>query len=56
MKQYGCIGKKLTHSFSKDIHMRLADYKYDLIELAEDEVGPFFKNKNFHNDIQMVWA
>ena len=47
MKQYGCIGKKLTHSFSKDIHMRLADYKYDLIELAEDEVGPFFENKNF---------
>ena len=47
MKQYGCIGKKLTHSFSKDIHMRLADYKYDLIELAEDEVRPFFENKNF---------
>ena len=44
---YGCIGKKLTHSFSKDIHSRLADYKYDLIELAEDEVKPFLESRNF---------
>lgn len=47
MKKYGCIGKKLTHSFSRDIHARLADYKYELIELAEDELQPFFENKNF---------
>ena len=32
MKQYGCIGKKLTHSFSKEIHAKLADYNYELIE------------------------
>ena len=47
MKQYGCIGKKLTHSFSKDIHSRLADYQYDLIELTEEEVGPFFAKQEF---------
>ena len=47
MKRYGCIGKKLTHSFSKEIHARLADYKYDLIELAEDEVESFFTDKDF---------
>ena len=47
MKQYGCIGKKLTHSFSKDIHARLADYEYHLIELAEEEIPPFFAAKNF---------
>ena len=47
MKQYGCIGKKLTHSFSKEIHARLADYEYDLIELAEEEIPPFFTAKNF---------
>ena len=47
MKQYGCIGKKLTHSFSKEIHARLADYAYDLIELTEEEVGPFFERKDF---------
>lgn len=47
MKKYGCIGKKLTHSFSKEIHARLADYKYELIELTEDEIAPFFKEKDF---------
>ena len=47
MKQYGCIGKKLTHSFSKEIHGKLADYPYDLIELREEDVAPFFKNKEF---------
>jgi len=47
MKKYGCVGKKLTHSFSKEIHGLLADYKYDLIELDEDEVAPFFKAKEF---------
>lgn len=47
MKKYGCIGKKLTHSFSKEIHARLADYNYELIELAEDEIKPFFDKKDF---------
>lgn len=47
MKQYGCIGKKLTHSFSKEIHARLADYEYHLMELAEEEIPPFFAARNF---------
>ena len=47
MKRYGCIGKKLTHSFSKEIHARLADYKYDLIELTEQEIQSFFEKKDF---------
>ena len=47
MKKYGCVGKKLTHSFSKEIHSRLADYKYELIELTEEELIPFFKEKKF---------
>ena len=47
MKQYGCIGKKLTHSFSKEIHGMLADYDYKLIELNEDEIAPFFTQKEF---------
>ena len=47
MKKYGCIGKKLTHSFSKEIHAKLADYAYDLIELTEDEIAPFFEKKEF---------
>ena len=48
MKKFGCIGKKLTHSFSKEIHSRLADYEYELIELAEDDIEPFFCQKNFN--------
>ena len=47
MKKYGCIGKKLTHSFSKEIHGKLADYPYDLIELTEEEIAPFFEKKDF---------
>ena len=39
MKKFGCIGKKLTHSFSKEIHARLADYAYELIELTEAEIA-----------------
>ena len=47
MKQYGCIGKKLSHSFSKEIHARLADYEYNLIELSEEELASFLEEKNF---------
>ena len=47
MKKYGCIGKRLTHSFSREIHRRLADYDYELIELREEEVAPFLKARDF---------
>ena len=47
MGRYGCIGKKLGHSFSKEIHAQLADYEYELIELAEEELAPFLEAKNF---------
>ncbi len=48
MAKYGCIGKKLTHSFSREIHSKLADYEYELIELNEDEIEDFFKSKDFN--------
>ncbi len=47
MKKHGCIGKKLTHSFSKEIHSKLADYEYELIELAEEDIKPFFDKRDF---------
>lgn len=47
MKAYGCIGKKLTHSFSKEIHARLADYEYELIELTEEALPHFFEERAF---------
>lgn len=47
MNKYGCIGKRLTHSFSKEIHARLADYTYELIELSEEELPSFLTKKEF---------
>ena len=34
---YGLIGEKLGHSYSKDIHEMLADYTYDLCPLSKEE-------------------
>ncbi len=45
--QYGCIGEKLSHSFSKEIHKGLADYSYELKELSPDEVAAFLRTKDF---------
>ncbi len=45
--EYGCIGEKLGHSFSKEIHNALADYEYTLKELKREELPEFFKNKDF---------
>ncbi len=39
--QYGLIGEKLGHSFSKQIHGMLGDYAYDLKSLPQEELGPF---------------
>ena len=38
MSEYGLIGKKLSHSFSKIIHEKLADYTYDLMPLSEEQI------------------
>jgi len=45
--EYGCIGEKLRHSFSKEIHAELADYNYDLIEIPKDELFAFATQKSF---------
>ncbi len=45
--EYGCIGRKLGHSFSKIIHNELCDYVYELKELEPDELEGFFTQKNF---------
>ena len=46
--QYGLIGKKLGHSFSKEIHAHLADYEYSLLELPDESaVADFFKARDF---------
>lgn len=45
--EYGCIGEKLGHSFSKEIHNALADYEYSLLELKREELAEFFSKKEF---------
>lgn len=45
--RYGLIGEKLSHSFSKVIHERLCDYKYDLIEIKRESLADFMTNREF---------
>ncbi|MBR4720445.1 MAG: shikimate dehydrogenase, partial [Clostridia bacterium] len=45
--QFGLIGKTLGHSYSKEIHEKIADYKYELLELSENQLSDFFKKRDF---------
>ena len=45
--KYGCIGEKLGHSFSKEIHARLFEYDYTLRELAPEQLPEFMRRKEF---------
>lgn len=42
---YGLLGKKLQHSFSKEIHENFTNINYSLIE--KDDIKSFFKDRNF---------
>ena len=44
---FGLLGEKLGHSFSKEIHESINDYKYNLIEVSKDNFNSFMENKNF---------
>lgn len=44
---YGLIGEKLPHSFSKEIHELIGDYEYSLLELKPDELESFILLKNY---------
>lgn len=44
---YGCIGERLGHSFSKDIHSRLDDYDYVLREIPKGELAEFMTRREF---------
>lgn len=45
--EYGLIGEKLGHSYSKEIHEKLADYQYDITPLTREEFPVFMKERNF---------
>ena len=38
-QEYGLIGQKLGHSFSKPIHEALAGYRYDLMPLPDEDAA-----------------
>ncbi len=44
---YGLIGERLSHSFSPEIHRRLADYDYRLKELRPDQLPEFLIRRDF---------
>ncbi|MDY3909708.1 MAG: shikimate dehydrogenase [Eubacterium sp.] len=45
--KYGLIGEKLSHSYSKIIHEKLADYTYDLCPLTKKEFPVFMEQREF---------
>ena len=45
--KYGLIGEHLPHSFSKEIHAKIADYTYELYEIAREDLDSFMKKKDF---------
>lgn len=47
MLEYGCIGEKLAHSFSKEIHSLLASYSYELCEIPKEDLDAFMRKKKF---------
>lgn len=47
MREYGLVGEKLSHSYSRLIHNQLGDYNYELIELSKDEFLQFMQKKDF---------
>lgn len=45
--EYGCIGEHLGHSFSAQIHPLLADYQYEIREIAPDALDKFMTERDF---------
>lgn len=45
--EYGCIGEKLKHSFSKEIHAKLFSYDYEICEIERQNLDAFMKKHDF---------
>ena len=45
--EYGLIGEKLSHSFSKEIHNNIADYSYELKVISPENLKGFMLLKDF---------
>ena len=47
MMEYGLIGERLPHSFSREIHGKLADYDYELCEVPRGELDAYMRRHAF---------
>ncbi len=45
--KYGCIGERLKHSFSKEVHGALADYEYEICEIPREKLEEFATGRDF---------
>lgn len=45
--KYGLIGEKLGHSYSREIHESIADYKYELREIPPEKLDGFMRSRDF---------
>ena len=45
--QFGLLGERLPHSFSKEIHGFIGGYEYSLCEVARENFQTFMEAKNF---------
>lgn len=45
--EYGLIGEKLGHSFSKTVHSFLGSYDYELLEIAPEKLEDFMQKADF---------
>ena len=45
--QYGLIGEKLGHSYSREIHALIGGYDYELCEIAPEKLGAFLTKRDF---------
>ena len=45
--KYGLIGEHLGHSYSREIHAQVADYDYELCEVAPEELDSFLRKAEF---------
>lgn len=45
--KYGCIGRKLPHSFSKIIHDMIGKYDYELCEIEPENLDAFMRGRDF---------
>lgn len=45
--RYGCIGEKLGHSFSVEIHRMIGRYEYELMPVAREALDAFMTRREF---------